>query len=243
MVSSKRSNNHNIPPFFIICLLICIILFVVYYIKINKIHNMEIDETHKIEKLKKQFKYDLTSKYYPNYSVEYNYNEPTINKEPDDSYIMNNTETESNNNNTTNTNHKKIKKKIYEDCIIEIPDIELSKIVYTGKDREKKLDNYDLITAAPDMKFTNGGNYIICGHASRLYGHSLNRLKEVHKDTLIQIWANNEVKDFKVNKVYYENMDNTNKYCKQTDKNEITIISCAKYISQESYIIIKAIPK
>lgn len=129
------------------------------------------------------------------------------------------------------------------DCIIEIPEINLSKIVYTGNNRDAHLSNYELITAAPDMHYKSGGNYIICGHASRLYGHSLNRLKEVHKGTLIQIWANKSLDEFEVNKVYFENMDNTSKYCKQTSVNEITIVSCAKYVSVNSYIVIKATKK
>ncbi|MBR1599045.1 MAG: sortase [Lachnospiraceae bacterium] len=205
---------------------------------------MEIEETKKIEKLKFEFEknHDKNPDFKENGYDGINENNRNINKDQrynNEDNVNNYTD----NNNDNNRDNKASKQKIYEDCIIEIPDIELSKIVYSGIDREKKLDDYDLITAASDMKFSNGGNYIICGHASRLYGHSLNRIREVHKDTLIRIWANNKVEDFKVNKVYYENMNDTNKYCRQTNNNEITIISCAKYISKESYIIIKASPK
>lgn len=135
------------------------------------------------------------------------------------------------------------KRNQYEDCVIEIPDINLSKIVYTGKDREKRLEQYELITASADMKYSNGGNYIICGHASRLYGHSLNRIKEVHKGALIQIWANKKVDEYVVDEVSYEDMNQTSKYCEQTDKQQLTIISCARYISDHSYIVIKAVRK
>lgn len=128
------------------------------------------------------------------------------------------------------------------DCIISIPDIDLLKKVYNGKNREKHLENYELITATPDMKYTNGGNYIICGHASRLYGHSLNRLSEVLEYTQIQIWANNEVENYVVKEVKYVNMNETSKYCNQTKNKQITILSCAKNISPESYIAVIAVP-
>lgn len=126
------------------------------------------------------------------------------------------------------------------DCILIIPDINLEKIVYTGKNREQHLKNYELITASENMKYTNGGNYIICGHASKLYGHSLNRLKEVKKGTKIQIKTKEKNEEYIVNKVTYENMNQTSKYCNQTQDNTLTVISCAKYISEESYIVIHA---
>ena len=235
-MKSKRSNYEFLyKTGIIIFLVICLLISLLYSYRINKIHTIELQETKKIDDMKLQYNKTKNSCYnknpYKNLSDDRESNNDqqsiTIDNNQKNQLI------EDNNNN----------QKIIEDCIIEIPDIDLAKIVYSGVDREKKLDDYDLITAASDMKFSNGGNYIICGHASRLYGHSLNRLKEVHKGTLIQIWANNEVKNYKINKVYYENMNDTNKYCKQTGKSEITIISCAKYISQESYIIIKAIPE
>ena len=240
MVQSKNNiKKDRIRYYFItICLLICFILIMFYYKEIDNIHKMEMQETKKINELKNQFDIDMGK------SV----NDPSDNditciNISDDPDIDKNINSDNNNTIFNNTDNSGKKQSIYEDCIIEIPDINLSKIVYSGIDREKKLDEYDLITAASDMKFSNGGNYIICGHASRLYGHSLNRLREVHKGTLIRIWAKYGVDEYEVKKVYFDNMDNTSDYCKQTDANEITIVSCAKYISVNSYIIVKAIKK
>ena len=126
------------------------------------------------------------------------------------------------------------------DCMISIPDIELYKYVYSGKNREKYLEQYDLITAASDMKYENGGNYIICGHASRLYGHSLNRLKEVKVGTNIYIYNQNSVDKYTVKSVTYKDKQNTHEFYDQTPKNMITIVSCAKYISEDTYIIVQA---
>lgn len=128
-----------------------------------------------------------------------------------------------------------------EDCIIYIDDIDFAKIVYTGTNRMDHLSQYDLVTATDDMRYSNGGNYIVCGHASRLYGHSLNRLKEVQPGYDIKIRTdNNEIK-YIVDNVIYENMYNTDTYCRQSNYDEITIISCAKYISQNHYIIVHGI--
>ena len=127
-----------------------------------------------------------------------------------------------------------------EDCILSIPNINLEKFVYTGRDRDLHLKNYELVTADANMRYKNGGNYIICGHASKLYGHSLNRLQEVKKDTIIEIITPNKTEQYIVYKVNYENMYETSQYCNQTREKNLTIISCAKNISKESYIVIHA---
>lgn len=145
--------------------------------------------------------------------------------------------------NTTIKNPLKSQKNNDADCILSIPDINLEKIVYTGKDQEAHLKNYELVTADPYMYYKNGGNYIICGHASKLYGHSLNRIKELKKGTEIQIKTETRTDLYIVKAVNYENMYQTSKYCNQTKEKSITIISCAKNISKESYIVIHAVQK
>lgn len=156
------------------------------------------------------------------------------------------------NNNRTDFSSKKTSKKINNksdtnieakwigDCILSIPAINLTKIVYTGKNRNEHLENYELVTADDNMKYSNGGNYIICGHASKLYGHSLNRLKEVKKGIIIKIQTRDKEDEYTVTEVTYENMNKTSQYCNQTQENTLTIISCAKYISNDSYIVIHA---
>lgn len=127
------------------------------------------------------------------------------------------------------------------DCIISIPYIDLHKIVYTGENRKYHLNNYELITATDDMQFQNGGNYIVCGHASRLYGHSLNRIRElkIGNNIYINDKYNNQYQ-FKVKDIRYIDMMNSKEYSNQTNENILTIISCAKYISDKSYIVIHA---
>lgn len=126
------------------------------------------------------------------------------------------------------------------DCILFIPEIHLEKIVYTGTKRTEHLKQYELITAADNMQYKNGGNYIICGHASRLYGHSLNRIREVKEGNLLYIQTKNQLDEYIVKKVFFADMNNTSKYCNQTSQKTITILSCAKYISKDSYIVIQA---
>lgn len=125
------------------------------------------------------------------------------------------------------------------DCIISIPSISLEKIVYTGDSREEHLEQYDLITSADDMQYSNGGNYIICGHYSQLYGHSLNRLKDVSKGDYVYINSNDELHKYKVYSKTFETMTDTSSFCIQTEQRELTVISCAKYIGVDKYIVIK----
>lgn len=126
------------------------------------------------------------------------------------------------------------------DCILFIPAINLEKIVYTGSNRMEHLNQYELTTAADNMQYKNGGNYIICGHASRLYGHSLNRIKEVKEGNLLYIQTKSRLDEYIVKKVFFADMNQTSKYCNQTSHKTITILSCAKYISKDSYIVIQA---
>ena len=126
------------------------------------------------------------------------------------------------------------------DCILSIEAINLEKVVYNGNNREDHLKQYELVTATDDMQYKNGGNYVICGHASRLYGHSLNRIKEVKKGMIIKITTRDKTDEYVVNEVLFENMNKTSKYCSQTHNPKLTIISCARYVSDESYIVIHA---
>lgn len=128
-----------------------------------------------------------------------------------------------------------------EDCILYIDEIDFAKIVYTGTERMSHLSQYDLVTATDDMRYSNGGNYIVCGHSSRLYGHSLNRLKEVQPGYHIRIRTDNDEIKYIVDNVIYENMNNTDTYCQQSNYDEITIISCAKYVSPNHYIVVHGI--
>ncbi len=130
-----------------------------------------------------------------------------------------------------------------QDCILYIPSISLEKVVYTGKNRAVHLENYELITSAADMRYLNGGNYIICGHSSRIYGHSLNRMKELKIGDEVIIWLSHQMDKYYVSNISYEKMENTSKYCLQTESRQITILSCARYVGEDTYIVITCKPQ
>ncbi len=125
------------------------------------------------------------------------------------------------------------------DCIIKIPSINLEKIVYTGDGRGLELENYNLVTAANDMKYEYGGNYIICGHNSKLYGHSLSRIHEVEIGDAIFIYHNKNRYEYTVHSIEYHNMHQISSYLQQSEEKELTILSCSKNRDKEEYIIIK----
>lgn len=242
MNSGKTTKRKNKLLRLCIGIFLMIVIIMTLYIinRINIIHNNETSERQYINKLKSTDKQSVNN-YNNNVDEQSNYTgyNDTINS---NGYIISAEYTNNNSNVDNDNNCNNTKTDNIGDCIIEIPDINLSKIVYSGNERDNHLNNYELVTATSDMKYSQGGNYIICGHASRLYGHSLNRIKEITKGTEIIIFNNNKTDKYIVNKVYFANMNETDKYCIQTNKRELTIISCAKYISKESYIVIKAIP-
>lgn len=220
------------------------ILFLSYYLRLYyKIYVTESKEKIAIQSWKKSQMQEhnlIPSCKYINY---YKFRYYKVFKKPEyvpDSAIIIGKTSQMENNKKENISRKKSQSEQSEDCILSIPDIGLEKIVYTGRQRELHLKNYELITADANMQYKNGGNYIICGHASKLYGHSLNRLQEVKKDTIIEILTKNKTEQYIVYKVNYVNMYETSQYCNQTREKTVTIISCAKNISKESYIVIYA---
>ena len=229
-------------------LIIILIIMLCIFIKIIEINKREQKEKHLINDIKTSIESTELMELSNSHEQSFGYSNDDITYDIYSNYKYHSKDYNANNNidynNLSNNNVDNYEDSIIDDsdCIIEIPAINLSKIVYTGKNRENHLNNYELVTAASDMKYSNGGNYIICGHASRLYGHSLNRLKELNKGIDIYIISGNKKEKYIINKVYYIDMNKTDEYCKQTNSKELTIISCAKYISKESYIVIKAVP-
>lgn len=224
----------------LIFLLIIICLLTLKYYKIYLAEQKEhtrIKELYKISTeptdINYYFSYEDSTSYYKTSSNKYKYNKYLKNPTLQSNSITGNTANDAVNKPTNKWLED-------EDCIISIPEINLKKIIYTGKKREEHLSNYDLVTATNNMYYKNGGNYIICGHASKLYGHSLNRLNELKEGDNIYIQTKNKKDIYTVDQITYENMKHTSKFCKQTNTKELTIISCAKYISKESYIVIHA---
>ncbi len=202
--------------------LIVISLLLCYMIKqYMKIYQAEQEEQNKIHQLEQRKMHVDDREHNPSYQTE---KSDTINRANIFSYNV--------------TNVTEFDKDT--DCILYIDEIQLSKFVYNGTKRTEHLNQYDLVTATDDMQYANGGNYIICGHASRLYGHSLNRLKEVKKGYHITIKTNQGNDQYIVDNVSYQKMMDTDVYCRQSETDELTIISCAKYVSREHYIVIHA---
>ncbi len=183
----------------------------------------------------KELEYDVSSK---NVSTDYSNNSKSFKS----TNISNDLETDIHIDDNQGRNNKIIEdmeENDDADSILIIPSINLKKYVYTGKQRAAHLEQYELVTATDDMRYCNGGNYIICGHYSKLYGHSLNRLKEISVSDDIIIWNDNKIINYKVSSVSYVNMNNTNQYCDQDKEKQITIVSCAKYEGDNKYIVVK----
>ncbi len=212
----------------VVCFIVICILFLYSLYKYMNVYNIEYNEQLQIQMMEQNLFPDILD-------IQIPYDSHYISAADYDTEAIHETKVSAA---SSNSNHVWLG-----DCILSIPKINLNKVVYTGTERLEHLKDYGLATAADTMKYENGGNYIICGHASRLYGHSLNRIKELDKEDTIYIKTKNSKDCYRVTKVSYENMNETSKYCSQTSQRQITIISCAKYVSKESYIVITAIPE
>ena len=237
----KTNQKKKQTVYFLLFIIFLIILYLSSYYYF--IYHNELAEQKKIEYLMEisfdntELSADQSDNMHSKPNTVHDKSSSVAKQQKDIPKINNSNEATTQTDNKTSTNADSI---WIGDCILIIPDIDLKKIVYTGKDRTQHLENYELITASDNMKYKNGGNYIICGHASRLYGHSLNRLKEIKKGASIQIQTKDKLDEYIVNQITYENMNQTSQYCNQTQENTLTIISCAKYISEKSYIVIHA---
>ena len=236
-------------------LLLCMFFLIYYLFHYYSLYQCEMEEKLLIEQLQQ---YKTTQEEKNNIIGQYSEPEPDVHEEMP--IVVSHSYNLSNSENNTDKSYITYDSEAYSsvpsekdkitsekqwigDCIIYIPSIDLKKIVYTGNQREEHLENYELVTANGDMKYEYGGNYIICGHASRLYGHSLNRLKELKTGAAIQIITPDYTDEYTVSTIKFENMYQTDNYCNQSRKNMLTILSCAKYVSNETYIVIQAIKK
>ncbi|MDO5149635.1 MAG: sortase [Oscillospiraceae bacterium] len=221
--------------YILICLMILNILLWAYYD--SSLQLLAKNETDSILDYKQHI-INTTEFVHDNDIMSTNNITETLNKTKKENSNLNTSDNKDLNNQTST---KQTEYNNDKDCIIRIPDIQLEKIVYTGNHREQYLKDYGFITATYDMQYINGGNYIICGHASRLYGHSLNRIKELQKGSQIYIDYENGTDTFIVTNIAFKDRNNCSEYFEQTNtSNILTIISCARYVTDTSYIIIQA---
>ncbi len=232
-IQLKSFKNTRRVGKYILCyaMLFIIVIICVYYIhSYIKVYNDEQQEIQEIDNMlfdwHNHVKNSETASQFDNYKLVHN-----LNEDKSDECVKENTD---------NADRKSDdQEEDMADCVLIIPSIDLKKYVYSGKQRETHLEQYELVTATDDMKYMNGGNYIICGHYSKLYGHSLNRLKDISELDEVIIWHNDKQTKYKVSSVSYMNMNNTSQYCNQSNNRQITILSCAKYEGKNKYIVVR----
>ena len=64
------------------------------------------------------------------------------------------------------------------DCVLSIPQIDICRVVITGGDMDYNLDRHLFVTMQQNMVYGES-SYVIGGHQSFIYGHSMNRLEEL----------------------------------------------------------------
>lgn len=226
-------------------IVICVIIIIsnlIFFRTYMDVYEKEVVERHDIEQIILPYNnFQIESPFvYPDFWNDIPIHIPIDMKNESEKYNNKNTTDVVNESEKTIERSTDEKKDNLYDCILVIPTIDLKKYVYSGKNRDWHLEQYELVTASDDMQYCNGGNYIICGHASRLYGHSLNRLKELQVGDNLYIQSFEHIDKYKIDTIEYCDRDYSEKYYVQTNQPIITIISCAKNVSANSYIIIQA---
>ena len=127
------------------------------------------------------------------------------------------------------------------DCELVIPSISLDRVVVAGGDLDYNLNRYLLTAGSVDMRYDQGGRYIILGHMSANYGHSLNRLHEVKPGDSLYIRKNDGVCDtYVVQTVETRPQEEIAEYTQQTGERLVTVVTCDSAGYTSNYIVVTA---
>lgn len=125
------------------------------------------------------------------------------------------------------------------DCLLEIPKIDMQRVVITDGDMDYNLDRHLFVTMRQDMWY-GSCSYIIGGHQSFHYGYSMNRLEELQVGDHIYI-AKDDAKDiFVVTEVCREQWGiDSGDYGDDPDR--LAIYTCKKQKKRpKPYIVVRA---
>lgn len=125
------------------------------------------------------------------------------------------------------------------DCMLEIPKIDMQRVVITGGDMNYNLDRHLFVTLQNDMVYGRC-SYIIGGHQSFNYGYSMNRLEELEKGDYIYIEKEGGKDTFVVTETCKEQWGiDAGDYGDAPDK--LAIYTCRKQKKRpKPYIVVRA---
>ncbi len=125
------------------------------------------------------------------------------------------------------------------DCVLDIPVIDMQRIVITGGDMDYNLARHLFVTMSQNMRY-GSCSYIIGGHQSFIYGYSMNRLEELKVGDYIYITKDGDTDTFIVTETCSEQWGiAAGDYGDDPDK--LAIYTCRKQKKRpKPYIVVRA---
>ena len=125
------------------------------------------------------------------------------------------------------------------DCMLEIPKIDMQRVVITGGDMDYNLARHLFVTMSQDMSY-GSCSYIVGGHQSFNYGYSMNRLEELENGDYIYIEKEGVKDTFIVTETCKEQWGiDAGDYGDDPDK--LAIYTCRKQKKRpKPYIVVRA---
>ena len=130
----------------------------------------------------------------------------------------------------------------YIDCLLEIPKIDMCRVVITGGDIEYNLANHYFAAARQDMTYGDAG-YVIFGHQSFTKGKGMNRLDELVVGDVIYISGEDFKDAYEVTEIVESREGEAiADFC--ADQNHLALYTCKKQHERpKPYMIVRAVRK
>ncbi len=125
------------------------------------------------------------------------------------------------------------------DCLLEIPKIDMCRVVITGGDVEQNLDRH-YFTAARSHMYYGEGSYVIFGHQSFTKNKGMNRLDEMQKGDVIYVSGKGFRDIYEVTEVLVSD-DGERLADFAGDEDQLAIYTCKKQHERpKPYMIVRA---
>ncbi len=125
------------------------------------------------------------------------------------------------------------------DCLLEIPQIDISRVVLTGGDREEKLANHFFVTGKDNMQYGDG-SYVIFGHQSFTRNRGFNRLEELEVGDKLYIVGKGFRDIYQVTEIIQEQWGEAMEDFSE-DTGQLAIYTCKKQRERpKPYFVVRA---
>jgi LPXTG-site transpeptidase (sortase) family protein len=112
--------------------------------------------------------------------------------------------------------------------ILEIPKIDLKRVFYNKNDEQNDVDKNVTILKESSYPDEERGNVILVAHSGSSYLGYFKNLYKLSEGDMARITYKNEVYDYEIKNIYYENKDGTISIKRNPKVKTLTLITCTK---------------